>query len=94
MAPAFETLFTSLIFAEAHSGRIDYLIGSGEVLRSTGQRAWHSIKRTAAAIELVSKERLRVEYGPRREGDPPELVADNALAKPTLGISEQPDFHR
>ena len=72
--------------AEAHSGSIDYLIGGGEssaLNLSTGHRT--SVKEIVAAVELVSTKRLRVKYGPRPEGDPPELVADNALAKPTQG---------
>jgi UDP-glucose 4-epimerase len=32
----------------------------------------------------VSKERLSVEHGPRRDGDPPELVADSSNAKKVL----------
>jgi UDP-glucose 4-epimerase len=72
--------------AEAHSGSIDYLIGGGEsIALNLGTGHGTSVKEIVAAIELVSKKRLRVEYGPRREGDPPELVADNALAKATLG---------
>ena len=72
--------------AEAHSRGIDHLIGGGEsIALNLGTGHGTSVKEIVAAIELVSKERLRIEYGPRREGDPPELVADNALAKATLG---------
>jgi UDP-glucose 4-epimerase len=48
-----------------------------------------SVKEIVEAIELVSMKRLPVEYGPRREGDPPELVADNSLAKTKLGWQPQ-----
>jgi UDP-glucose 4-epimerase len=72
--------------AEAHSRGIDHLIGGGQsIALNLGTGHGTSVKEIVAAIELVSNRRLRVEYEPRREGDPPELVADNALAKATLG---------
>lgn len=72
--------------AEAHSRGIDHLIAGGEsVALNLGTGHGTSVKEIVAAIELVSNRRLGVEYQPRREGDPPELVADNALAKATLG---------
>ena len=71
--------------AEAHSRGIEYLIGGGaSVALNLGTGHGTSVKEIVQAVELVSKKRLPVEYGPRREGDPPELVADNSLAKTTL----------
>ena len=72
--------------AEAHSGGIEHLIGGGEsVALNLGTGHGTSVKEIVEAIELVSMKRLPVEYSPRREGDPPELVADNSLAKIKLG---------
>ena len=36
-------------------------------------------------VEEVTGEKVPVEYGPRREGDPPALLADPTLAKDVLG---------
>jgi UDP-glucose 4-epimerase len=76
--------------AEAHSRGIDYLIGGGEsIALNLGTGLGTSVNEIVQAIELVSKKHVRIEYGPKREGDPPELVADNALAKLTLGWEPQ-----
>lgn len=44
-----------------------------------------SVKEIITAVEEVSGMKVPVKYGPRREGDPPSLVADPALAKELLG---------
>jgi len=76
--------------AAAHSLGIDYLLrGNGSVALNLGTGHGTSVKEIIDGVELVSKKHLQVEYGSRREGDPPELVADNALAKLTLGWQPQ-----
>jgi len=76
--------------AEAHSRGIEHLMAGGEsIALNLGTGNGTSVKEIVEAIERVSKKRLPVEYGPRREGDPPELVADNALAKAKLGWQPQ-----
>ena len=76
--------------ADAHSRGIDYLIGGGQsIALNLGTGHGTSVKEIIEAVEFVSRRPLRVEYGPRREGDPPELVADNALAKLSLGWEPQ-----
>ena len=43
------------------------------------------MKEIADAVEAVSGRPLRRVVGPRRAGDPPELVASNAKAREVLG---------
>lgn len=51
---------------------IDYLIGGGErIALNLGTGHGTSVKEIVKAVEPVSEKRLRVEYGLRREGDPP-----------------------
>jgi UDP-glucose 4-epimerase len=46
------------------------------------------------AVEIVSKERLSVGHGPRRDGDPPELVADSSMHESTgLAPRTQPSVN-
>lgn len=77
--------------AEAHGLGLDYLMAGGEsTALNLGTGYGTSVSEIIEAIRTISKRELRVEFGPRREGDPPELVADNALAKTTLGW--QPNY--
>ncbi len=58
----------------------------------TGKGA--SIEEIIRAVEKLTGRRLDVRYGPRREGDPPELVADNSQARALLDFSPQhSDIH-
>jgi nucleoside-diphosphate-sugar epimerase len=43
-------------------------------------------------VEHVIGRGFNVKYGPRRTGDSPVLVADNALAKETIGWSPRHDL--
>ncbi|MBN2422913.1 UDP-glucose 4-epimerase GalE [Candidatus Woesearchaeota archaeon] len=43
-----------------------------------------SVKELVAAVKKITKKDFKVEIGARREGDPAELVASNALAKKLL----------
>jgi UDP-glucose 4-epimerase len=72
--------------AEAHGRGIDHLLQDGPSLAlNLGTGHGTSVNEIIEAIRATSKRDLPVEYHPRREGDPPELVADNALAKTRLG---------
>lgn len=48
-----------------------------------------SVKEIIDAAEKVSGKRCPLEYGPRREGDPAKLFADNRKAKQILGWNPQ-----
>lgn len=70
--------------AEAHIlalKRLDETLGPINL----GTRDGFSVRQIVAAVERVTGRDLPVEYGPRREGDPPALVADSSKAHRLLG---------
>jgi UDP-glucose 4-epimerase len=72
--------------ADAHARSVDYLLAGGSSIAlnlGTGQGT--SVKQLVHIIERISNCRLPIEFAAKREGDPPELVADNTRAKMTLG---------
>jgi UDP-glucose-4-epimerase GalE len=76
--------------AEAHILAIESLVNGGKSdVFNVGTGTGHSVKQILTAAEQVTGKRVPFTIGPRREGDPPELVADptklqKALAwKPT-----------
>lgn len=48
-----------------------------------------SIKQVVEALEKVTGKEMKVEYGPRREGDPSQLVASSEKIRQTLGWEPQ-----
>lgn len=71
--------------ADAHARSIDYLLAGGtSIALNLGTGQGTSVKELVHAIETISNIRLPIELATRREGDPPELVADNTKAKTTL----------
>jgi UDP-glucose 4-epimerase len=75
-----------LDLARAHVKALEYLEGGGATTAcnlGTGKGA--SVKEIIETAEAVTGKKIPVEYGDRREGDPPELVADASFAKQTLG---------
>jgi UDP-glucose 4-epimerase len=50
------------------------------------------VKELLEAVRRVGGRDFEIKYGPRRQGDSPALVADNALAKTTIGWSPQHDL--
>ena len=56
----------------------------------TGQGT--TVKELLEAVGQVVGRGFNVKYGPRRTGDSPVLVADNALAKQTIGWSPRHDL--
>lgn len=72
--------------AEAHALALDHLVGGGDSLKvNLGTGVGVSVREIITAAEEVTGRTIPVQYGPRREGDPPELVADPSLARETLG---------
>jgi UDP-glucose 4-epimerase len=62
--------------ARAHIQAIDYLSHGGDsIMLNCGTGRGHSVKEVLQTIEKVTGKKLSVTYGPRREGDPPVLVA-------------------
>ncbi len=72
--------------ADAHARALDHLTAGGESVRcNLGTGVGVSVREIISAVEEITGKTVPVEYGPRREGDPPSLVADPALAKQLLG---------
>lgn len=72
--------------AEAHRLALEYLAAGGASTAfnlGTGQAV--SIRGVLGAVQQVAGKPVPVRYGPRRAGDPPELVADTAKARQLLG---------
>ncbi len=72
--------------ADAHFKALVHLAGGGESVRcNLGTGVGVSVREIIDAVEEVTGRKVPVEYGPRREGDPPALLADPTLAKQQLG---------
>ena len=72
--------------ASAHSKALDHLGAGGDSIRcNLGTGVGVSVKEIIAAVEEVTGKKVPVQYGPRRAGDPPELLAAPRLAKELLG---------
>ena len=72
--------------AEAHVFAVDYLLkgGAGGGFNvGTGQG--HSVKEVVTAVERITGQKVPYIMGPRREGDPPRLVADSRKLQETTG---------
>ncbi|MEZ5962079.1 MAG: UDP-glucose 4-epimerase GalE [Hyphomonadaceae bacterium] len=84
-----------LDLADAHVRAIERLLGGGASLAvNLGTGDGITVRELIAAIERVTGHRVPTISAPRRAGDPPALLADNALAQrelgwaPTRGIDE------
>jgi UDP-glucose 4-epimerase len=72
--------------ATAHAKALDYLAAGGDSLRcNLGTGVGVSVKEIISAVEEITGKKVPVKYGPRRAGDPPELLADPSLAAERLG---------
>jgi UDP-glucose 4-epimerase len=73
--------------ANAHVASLKKGLNSGESIKiynvGTGKGA--SVMDVVTAFEKVSNQKLNYEFGPRREGDVPEIYSDNELIKNKLG---------
>jgi UDP-glucose 4-epimerase len=72
--------------AEAHIHAVEHLIGGGASdVFNVGTGSGHSVKQVVDAVEKVTGQKVPLTMGPRREGDPPSLVADSGKLQRTLG---------
>jgi UDP-glucose-4-epimerase GalE len=72
--------------ASAHALALDYLRGGGDTTAvNLGTGRGFSVREIISVAESVTGKTIPVSYGPRRAGDPPELVANPAKAKAVLG---------
>jgi UDP-arabinose 4-epimerase len=72
--------------AEAHLRALGHLAAGGDsVALNLGTGRGHSVREVIAAVERVGGRKVPQREAARRPGDPPELVADPALALSRLG---------
>ncbi|HEY6987716.1 MAG TPA: UDP-glucose 4-epimerase GalE [Bryobacteraceae bacterium] len=72
--------------AQAHIVAIEHLLRGGKSdVFNVGTGAGQSVKQVLAAVEKVTGKKVPHTIGPRREGDPPSLVADSRKLQTALG---------
>jgi UDP-glucose 4-epimerase len=72
--------------AQAHIAAVEMLCGGGESNKyNVGTGRGYSVREVLRAVEKVTSEKVPFTMGPRRDGDPPELVADSARLQNELG---------
>jgi UDP-glucose 4-epimerase len=72
--------------AEAHIFAVEHLLKGGESeVFNVGTGFGQSVKQVLTAVERVTGKKVPFEMGPRREGDPPSLVADSTKLQTKLG---------
>jgi len=72
--------------AEAHVAAIERLLdGAASGAFNVGTGAGHSVLEVLRAVEQVTGRKVPHKIGPRREGDPPVLVANSEKLQRTLG---------
>jgi UDP-glucose 4-epimerase len=76
--------------ADAHVLAVEHLLrdGKSEVF-NVGTGVGHSVLEVLTAVEQVTGKKVPHTIGPRREGDPPSLVADSQKLQRTLGWSPE-----
>ena len=69
----------------AHALALDHLEDGGDsLILNCGYGHGFSVREVIGAVEKVAGTKLPVREGPRRPGDPPELIADSARLKTQL----------
>ncbi|HEU0119324.1 MAG TPA: UDP-glucose 4-epimerase GalE [Bryobacteraceae bacterium] len=77
--------------ASAHIAAVNHLLGGGaSATFNAGTGRGFSVREVVDAVEKVTGRKVPYVMGPRREGDPAQLVADSSLLRGTLGW--QPKF--
>ncbi|MGD9981273.1 MAG: UDP-glucose 4-epimerase GalE [Hyphomonadaceae bacterium] len=83
-----------LDLADAHVRAIERLLGGGSSLvANLGTGDGVTVRELVSATERVTGRRVPAISAPRRDGDSPALLADNALAKRELGWSPARSIH-
>jgi UDP-glucose 4-epimerase len=82
-----------LDLADAHTSAIQHLLSNGTShALNLGTGRGTTVKELLETVRRVVGNDFEIKYGPRREGDSSALVADNALAKRTIGWSPRHDL--
>jgi UDP-glucose-4-epimerase GalE len=72
--------------AEAHVRALQHLeAGKESLAMNLGTGRGYSVKEIVSAVERVTNKAVTKRVGPRRDGDPPTLVADPSYAQRVLG---------
>ena len=72
--------------ARAHLDALDYLRhGGASTTLNVGYGHGYSVREVLAAVERAAGKPLVLKEGPRREGDPPELVSEASTIRRVLG---------
>lgn len=71
--------------AEAHLLALEKLQPNNPLIYNLGIGSGYSVREVIQAVEEVSGKQVTVRESPRREGDPPKLVANSDKAKRELG---------
>ncbi len=72
--------------ARAHIAAVEWLFAGGESKKyNAGTGKGFSVKEVLLAVEEVTGKKVPFLVGPRRDGDPPLLVADSSLLQKELG---------
>jgi UDP-glucose-4-epimerase GalE len=76
--------------AQAHILAVEYLLAGGASEQfNVGTGTGHSVLEMLHAVEAVTGQKVPYTMGPRREGDPPALVAASDKLRNTLGWKPQ-----
>ena len=80
--------------AQAHILAVEYLLSGGESEKfNVGTGAGHTVMEMIRVVEEVTGKKVPYELGPRRDGDPPALVASSEKLRTRLGWTPQyPDL--
>jgi UDP-glucose 4-epimerase len=82
-----------LDLADAHTRAVQHLLNNGAShALNLGTGCGTTVLELLETVQQVVGKRFDIKYGPRREGDSPALVADNALAKQIIGWSPRHDL--
>lgn len=82
-----------LDLADAHTRAVEHLLNNGKShALNLGTGRGTTVKELLETVQHVVGRDFKIKYGPRREGDSPALVADNALARQTIGWSPRHDL--
>ncbi|MGC1645226.1 MAG: UDP-glucose 4-epimerase GalE [Candidatus Sulfotelmatobacter sp.] len=79
--------------AEAHVLGVEYLENGSSTALNLGTGQGSSVREVISTIERITSRRLPQRVAPRREGDPPQLVADPSLAQKVLGWKARRSLH-
>ena len=76
--------------ADAHARAVRRLLGGGaSATVNLGSGIGHSVREVLRTVEAITGRRVPIRIGPRRDGDPPVLVADASRARALLGWQAQ-----